>query len=152
MPLPENTERIFSRLQDFHGIEPLKELFWVELNYNRDNTPIENLPKSAANLVAEVPIRFATGGKNKDFSIIHVKLETEKLRKTDERQIITHLQTRYPDALYVFSNSDQDHWHFINVKFLREKQETYDETHTFFLNNFLDNSVASTRRFNVSRP
>ena len=127
MPLPENTERILSRLQDFRGIEPLKELFWVELNYNRDNTPIENLPEGAANLVAEVPIRFAIGGKNKDFSIIHVKLETEQLRKTDERQIITHLQTRYPDALYVFSNSDQDHWHFINVKFLREKKEDSDQ-------------------------
>ena len=152
MQSPENAQTIHSLLKDFRGIEPLRQLFWIELNYERDNTSILNLPEGAANLVAGDPLCFATGGKNKDFPIIHVKLKTEKLRKTDERQIITHLQTRYPDALYVFSNSDQDHWHFINVKFLREKKETYDEIQTFFLNNFLDNSVASTRRFNVSRP
>ncbi len=127
MQSPENAQTIHSLLKDFRGIEPLRQLFWIELNYERDNTPILNLPEGAANLVAEVPICFATAGKNKDFSIIHVKLETEKLRKTDERQIITHLQTRYPDALYVFSNSDQDHWHFINVKFLREKKEDSDQ-------------------------
>ena len=122
MPALENTQDIFSRLQNFQGIESLKQLFWVELNYNRDNTPINDLPESTANLVAETPLVLATGGKDDDFHIIYVQLKTEKPRRTDERQIITHLQTRYPDALYVFSNLAQEHWHFINVKLTREKQ------------------------------
>lgn len=121
------TQTILDILQNFHGIEPLKELFWVELNYDRDNTPINNLPERTADLVAEVPLRLATGGKDNDFHIIYVKLKAESLRKTDERQIITHLQSRYPDALFVCSNLAQDHWHFINVKLAREKQENTEQ-------------------------
>ena len=120
-------ETILPILQNFRGIEPLKELFWVELNYNRNNTPINNLPEKTTDLIAETPLCFATGGKDNDFHIVYVKLKTEKLRKTDERQIITHLQTRYPDALYVFSNPPQDQWHFINVKLTREKQEENEQ-------------------------
>lgn len=117
------TQTILDILQNFHGIEPLKELFCVELNYDRDNTPINNLPERTADLVAEAPLRLATGGRDNDFRIIYVRLKTETLRKTDERQIITHLQTRYPDALYIFSNVAQNQWHFINVKLAREKQK-----------------------------
>ena len=116
-------ETVFPILQNFHGTEPLKQLFWVELNYNRANSPINDLPESTANLVAEVPVILATGGRDDNFHVIYVQLKTEKLRRTDERQIITHLQTRYPDALYVFSNLAQEHYHFINVKLTREKQE-----------------------------
>ena len=120
-------ETVFPILQNFHGTEPLKQLFWVELNYNRDNTPINDLPESTANLVTETPLVLATGAKDNDFHIIYVQLKTEKLRRTDERQIITHLQTRYPDALYVFSNLEQERWHFINVKLTREKQEKIEQ-------------------------
>ena len=127
MPTPENTQRILSRLEDFNGIKPLKDLFWVELNYKQNNTPIEGLPAGSADLVAETPQTIATAGNNNDFHVIYTKLKSEKLRKTDERQIISHLQTRYPDALYVFSNVDQNHWHFINVKLTREKQEETEQ-------------------------
>ena len=125
----ENTKRISKILEEFQGIEPLKKLFCVELNYDRANSPIDNLPKGTADLVAELPFAFATGGKDKDFHIIYVQLKTEKLLKTHERQIITHLQTRYPDALYIFSNSRQNYWHFINVKLAREKQEKTEKQH-----------------------
>ena len=127
MPTLENTQHIFSRLQDFQGIEPLKQLFWVDLNYNRENIPIDDLPESVMSLVAEAPLCFATGGRDSDFYIIYVQLKTEKLLKTHERQIIAHLQTRYPDALYVFSNFAQERWHFINVKFTREKSEKTEQ-------------------------
>ena len=127
MPALENTQNIFSHLQNFQGVEALKQLFWVELNYNRNNTAINDLPENTTNLVAEIPLVLATGGKDDDFHVIYVQLKTEKLRRTDERQIITHLQTRYPDALYVFSNLAQEHWHFINVKLTREKQEKTEQ-------------------------
>ena len=121
------TETIYPLLQNFQDLESLKQLFWIELNYDRANTPIENLPTVTDDLVAEVPLVLATGGKDNDFHIIYVQLKTEKLLKTDERQIITHLQTRYPDALYVFSNLTQEQWHFINVKLAREKQEKTEQ-------------------------
>lgn len=121
------TENILNLLQNFHGIDPLRELFLVELNYERDNTPIGELPAGSAELVAETPLSFATGGNNNDFHVIYTKLDSKKLRKTDERQIISHLQTRFPDSLYVFSNTDQDHWHFVNVKLTREQQEETEQ-------------------------
>ena len=127
MPTLENTQRIHELLENFQGMESLKELFWVELNYDRDNMPINHLPESTADLVAKTPVRFATGGKDKDFYIIYTQLKTDKLLKTHERQIIVHLQSDYPDVLYVFSNFAQDQWHFINVKLAREKEEKTEE-------------------------
>ncbi len=127
MPSPENTQHILTLLQDFKGIESLKELFWQELNYNQDNTPIPNLPEGTASLVAEDPISIATAGKDNNFHVIYTKLNTETPRKTHQRQIISHLQTRYQDSLYVFSNTDQDRWHFVNVKLTREDQEAGEE-------------------------
>ena len=123
----ENTQRIHERihklLKNFQGIKQLKELFWVELNYHHADTAIHDLPASTEKLVETPPVCFATAGANQDFHIIYVQLKTPNLSKTDERQIVTHLQTRYTDALYVFSNLTQDQWHLINVKFAREKQE-----------------------------
>ena len=123
----ENTQHILTLLKDFKGIESLKKLFCIELNYNRNNTPIRSLPEGSASLVAEDPISIATAGKNNDFHVIYTKLNSETLRKTHERQIISHLQTHYSDALYVFSNTDQDNWHFVNVKPTREDQEAGEE-------------------------
>lgn len=122
MPTLENTPDILSRLEKFQGMESLKKLFWEDLNYNRENTPIDDLPGSIASLVAADPLCFATGGRDSNFYIIYVQLKTENLLKTHERQIIAPLLTRYPDALYVFSNFAQKRWHFINVKFTRENQ------------------------------
>ena len=127
MPTIEDTQRIFSHLQNFQGIESLRQLFWVELNYKRENTPIDNLPESAASLAAADPLLFATGGRDSHFHIIYIQLKTDKPLKTHERQIIAHLQTRYPDALYVFSNSTQNYWHLVNVKFTREKEKENEQ-------------------------
>ncbi len=125
--MPENTERILSLLQNFQGIESLKQLFWVELNYKPDNTNIEGVPAGSADLIIDSPISFATAGNKNDFQVIYTRLKSDKLRKTDERQIISHLQTQFPDALYVFSNSEQNHWHFVNVILTRGKQEETDQ-------------------------
>ena len=37
-------QTILSLLENFDGIEPLKQLFWVELNYDRVNDPINDSP------------------------------------------------------------------------------------------------------------
>ena len=131
MPTPENTERILTLLQNLRGTEPLRQLFWVELNYHRIDAPIEDIPESLADCLAEAPRRFAAAGRDNDFHIIYARLNTKAPRKTDERRLIAHLQTRFPHALYVFSNLAQDHWHFVNVKLVREERGERKARHLF---------------------
>ncbi len=131
MPTPENIERILNLLQNLRGLEPLRELFWRELNYTRIDEPIAELPDSLADCLAEPPRRFAAAGSNNDFHILYAHLNTEKLRKTDERQLIAHLQTRFSHALYIFSNAAQDHWHFVNVTLVREAREKRKARHRY---------------------
>ena len=131
MPTPENTERILSLLQTLRGTEPLRQLFWVELNYHRIDAPIEDIPESLTDCLAEAPRRFAAGGRDNDFHILYARLNSEAPRKTDERRLIAHLQTRFPHALYVFSNLAQDHWHFVNVKLVREERGQRKARHLF---------------------
>ena len=131
MPTPENTERILTLLQNLRGTEPLRQLFWVELNYTRIDEPIEDIPESLADCLAEAPRRFAAGGRDNDFHIIYARLNTKTPRKTDERRLIAHLQTRFPHALYLFSNIAQDHWHFVNVKLVREERGERKARHLF---------------------
>ena len=131
MLTPENTERILNLLQNLRGIEPLRQLFWVALNYHRIDEPIENIPESLADCLAEAPRRFAAGGSDKDFHILYARLNTDTPRKTAERRLIAHLQTRFPHALYIFSNLAQDHWHFVNVTLVREASEERKARHRF---------------------
>ena len=131
MPTPQNTERLLNLLQNLRGIEPLRQLFWVELNYHRIDEPIENIPEAIADCLAEASRRFAAGGRDKDFHIIYARLNTETLRKTAERRLIAHLQTRFPHALYIFSNLAQDHWHFVNVTLVREASEKHKARNLF---------------------
>ena len=130
MPTSANTERILNLLQNLRGIEPLRELFWVELNYHRIDEPIEDIPETITDCLAEAPRRFATGPDN-DFHILYARLNTETPRKTDERRLIAHLQHRFPHALYLFSNLAQEHWHFVNVKLVREAREERKARHLF---------------------
>ena len=110
-------------LQNFCGIEPLKELFWGELNYDRQNDPISPNDWSAAaqSAVAEDPLLFATGGEDSGFHLIYTRLDSDRLRLTNERPIISRLHKDHPSALFIFSNSNQTHWHFVNVKHITQK-------------------------------
>lgn len=52
-----------------------------------------------------------------DFRVIHCRLKNAQLSTGDERAV-THqlLKSGPPFALYLFSNSDDSRWHFVNVK------------------------------------
>ena len=126
--MPQNLpdqQRILDILQNFHGIEPLKELFWGELNYDRQNNPIDrgDWTPTTQSAVAEDPILFGTAGDDSRFHLIYTRLDSDHLRLTDERPIITRLLNDHPYALFVFSNSNQTHWHFVNAKFDPEHPE-----------------------------
>lgn len=117
MTRPERQQTVLEILKEFRGSEPLKQLFWSELNYNRVNTPLSRQkwsPTVAESLAAD-PVLFATGGDG--FHIIHSRLPTDKLLMGQERPVVSQLLKEHPYALFVFSNKSLNRWHFLNVKY-----------------------------------
>jgi hypothetical protein len=117
MAQEKRQQAILSLFKDFKGIEPLKELFWAELNYERVNQPLSmrDWKYTVTNLLTDGPLLFAAGGDNA-FVVIYARFAADSLLLTHERPIVTKLLREHPYALFVFSNADQDRWHFINVK------------------------------------
>jgi hypothetical protein len=100
------------------GLDSLKQLFWSELNYERENNTLSrrDWTDKALKALAEDPILLASGGK--DFHVIYARLDSAELRAGLERLVITQLlKDNHRNALFVFSNLNQEQWHFINVKY-----------------------------------
>ena len=116
---PNHQETILRLLKNFHGIEPLRELFWTELNYDRQNDQISrwDWADTAKNALAEDPVLFATGGTGDAFHVIYARLNADRLLLTAERPVISRLLQDHPYTLFVFSNRGQTDWHFVNVKY-----------------------------------
>ena len=112
-------ETILNILKNLQGIEPLRELFWTELNYDRQNDgiPRGDWGDTARNTLAEDPILFATGGIGDAFQVIYARLNSDRLLLTAERPVISRLLQDHPYTLFVFSNQEQTDWHFVNVKY-----------------------------------
>ena len=110
---------ILNTLQDFNGMEPLRELFWTELNYDRQNDGLSrgDWGDTARNALAEDPVLFATGGIDNAFHVIYARLSSDRLLLTAERPVISRLLQDHPYTLFVFSNQEQTDWHFVNVKY-----------------------------------
>jgi Eco57I restriction-modification methylase/Type II methyltransferase M.Eco57I, C-terminal domain len=102
-------------LKQLRGTEPLKQLFWSELSYDRVNQPISRRgwPESASNRLAEDPNLFAGHG---DFHVIYLRL-ADRLSLGLERQLANKLLHDHPYSLFVISDHTQTQWHFINVKY-----------------------------------
>ena len=118
-------ENILNILQDFQGLDPLKELFWTELNYDRrnDGIPRGDWTDTAKNALAEDPMLFATGGIDDAFHVIYARLNADRLLLTAERPVISRLLQDHPYTLFVFSNREQTDWHFVNVKYDTDDSE-----------------------------
>ena len=104
-------------LRDLRDTEGLKHLFWSELNYDQISQPIarRGWPQAALNALAEDPILLAGHG---DFHVVYSRLHsTERLHLTDERAVVNRLLAEHPYALFVFSDSTQSNWHFVNVRY-----------------------------------
>ena len=112
-------ETILNILKNLQGIEPLRELFWTGLNYDRQNDgiPRGDWGDTARNTLAEDPILFATGGIGDAFQVIYARLNSDRLLLTAERPVISRLLQDHPYTLFVFSNQEQTDWHFVNVKY-----------------------------------
>ena len=116
---PNRQENILALVENFQGLDPLRELFWTELNYDRQN---EGIPRgdwtdTARNALADDPVLFATGGPEEDFHVIYARLNSDRLLLTLERPVISRLLQNHPYTLFIFSNREQTDWHFVNVKY-----------------------------------
>ena len=114
----KHQQEVYDLLKNFQGIDPLKELFWTQLNYERVNQPLSRREwtENFARLLADDPLLFAGGGDGDAFHVIYSRLASDKLLIGYERPIVLKLLREHPYALFVFSNGAQDRWHFINVK------------------------------------
>jgi hypothetical protein len=127
MQSPEDRARdrqaaVLNILSNLKGLDPLKELFWNELNYERINEPISRRGwnETASKALTDDPIIFAGGGENDDFKIILARLDSDGVRLGSQRPVINRLLRDFPYALFVFSNRDRNAWHFVNVKYNEE--------------------------------
>ena len=122
-PEREDHAAVLGILRDLRGIEPLKELFWSQLNYRRVNEPIsrQGWGQPAGQGLAESPLLFAAGGADDAFHVIYARLDSPKLLRGFERPVVARLLQHHPYALFAFSNDARDRWHFVNHKLVREE-------------------------------
>ena len=87
MPQRERQQTVLELLKNLRGLEPLKELFWSELNYDRVNEPLSRRTwtDTAAQALAEDPVLFAGGGSSNDFHVIYARLASNQLLLGQER-------------------------------------------------------------------
>lgn len=111
--------RVLRLLENFRGIEPLRRLFWSELNYDRRDDPLSRRgwPETVSSALTEDPVILASGGADDGFEVVYCRL-ADRLLLEPERRVIEKLYTEGHDrALFVFSYSDRDRWHFVNVRY-----------------------------------
>ena len=116
--LDELRKRIAEKLHNLvtqRNIHPLRDLFTGELNYDYANVTLSLPDERSQTYVAESPLVVATGGESNRFEIIYIRL-ADALSLTHERTLITKLLPRHPFVLFVFSNKEQNRWHFVNVR------------------------------------
>lgn len=118
-------QTIFDLLRNFQGTEPLKELFWRELNYERINESLSRRPwtDTVSKVLADDPVLFASGGSDSAFHVIYARIASDTLFLGPERLVVNRLLKEHPYALFVVSNAGQDKWHFINVKYDEEEKK-----------------------------
>lgn len=118
----ERQQSVLALLRNLRGLDPLKQLFWSELNYQRISQPLSRRGWSdaASRALSEDPFLFAAGGQDNDFHVIYARLASDHLLLGQERPIVSRLLHDHPYSLFIFSNAAQDRWHFLNVRYAEE--------------------------------
>jgi hypothetical protein len=119
MPVLERKQSVLKILEQLRGLDTLKELFWTELNYERENKPLSmrGWPDSARKALVDGPILFASGGEDNAFHVLYCRLASDSLQRNLERPIVNQLIREHPYCLFVFSDTTQSYWHFLNIKY-----------------------------------
>ncbi len=119
MPVLKRKQTVLKLLEQLRGLDTLKELCWTELNYERENKPLSmrSWPDSARNALLDDPILFASGGEDHAFHVVYCRLASDSLQRNLERPIVSQLIREHPYGLFVFSDTAQSAWHFLNIKY-----------------------------------
>jgi hypothetical protein len=82
-PNLQRQQSVLNLLQNFQGTEPLKQLFWSELNYDRVSKSLSRRgwKDNQASLLADDPLLLASGAD--DFHVIYGRLASDKLLMGD---------------------------------------------------------------------
>lgn len=112
----ERQQTVLDLLKNLHGLEPLKQLIWSELNYERVNQPLSrrDWAVTAHSALADDPVLLAG---HEAFHVVYARLASDRLLLGQERLVVSRLIRDHPYALFIFANSPQERWHFINVKY-----------------------------------
>ena len=115
----ERQQTVLNILQNLRDLGGLKKLFWEELNYERENKPLSmrGWPDSARKALVDDPILFASGGEDNAFHVVYCRLASASLQRNLERPIVNQLIREHPYCLFVFSDTAQSAWHFLNIKY-----------------------------------
>jgi len=109
-----------------HGLAAAKQLFWTELNYDRANAPLSrrNWPDRAGDALDGDPIILAQHQSQfGSFDVVYGRLAAAyrgrdfPLSLTAERLAVNQFLNDHPYALFVFSDTDERHWHLVNVRY-----------------------------------
>ena len=109
-------EDVKRHLENLSSLNVARRLF-SDLNYNPVNLqPLDrqNWPDSMRDHLADDPTVIPWSG---DFVVIYNRLNSNKLERGKERDVVARLTREYPFALYVFSDRDESDWRFFNVKY-----------------------------------
>lgn len=107
-----NTNRIKSLLQELTSVKILKDILNTigfniisgsKIKVKEDGT--ESIDADA-NLI----------GQHGEFLAIFIKINSEKLTLSDERRLIKQIKRQYPHSFFIFSDSSENIWHFVNAK------------------------------------
>ena len=112
--------RVKKLLDGFEGREPLRRLFWSELNYERRDDPLSTRgwPETISEVLAGEPKILASGGSSDGFEVIYCRLDSDRLSLAAERRVMEKLNSDGHDrALFVFSDAARLRWHFVNARF-----------------------------------
>ncbi len=115
----ERQQMVLNILRNLRDLGGLKKLFWEELNYERENKPLSmrGWPDSARKALVDDPILFASGGEDRAFHVVYCRLASESLQRNLERPIVNQLIREHPYCLFIFSDTTQSVWHFLNIKY-----------------------------------
>jgi hypothetical protein len=104
------------------GLAAAQDLFWRVLGYSRVNTLLGRhdwAPEVQVTL-AEAPTLLAKAGDG--FHVIYCRLAQGQTGRgspfslASERQVVNRLLPEHPHALFLFSDYDPHHWHFVNAR------------------------------------
>ena len=107
--------KVHDILSNLQSLDKARELF-AELGYDpaHDVLSRSGWARAAADALAEDPQVIAY---HDYFKIIYARLNADRLLLSDERLVVNRLLQEHPYLLCLFSDRQQQQWHFLNIKY-----------------------------------